>query len=286
MKTIWAIILITIFLFFTLYSGAKADGTLFQEKLEFQGVRNSYLGQGNKDISDQLRLIRDALEQIADNKDMPWEAIVALLLGLAGIFGVHEIIKNWRLKPDIKVSIKLEPPDSLKIAMTNTATGQFLYDTYYFRFKVENTGNLKMEDVEVLALELHKKGNNGRFSKVRNFLPMNLVWANVHEVTMPKIQPGLFKHCDFGHIVQNVNSSPFGLAGRSSVIFILETQVTPNTGFNYLLPGEYKIRLAFAANNLKPEYYWYQFKVEDRWDNNEQRMLSQNISIKKLSGAV
>ena len=240
-------------------------------------------------ITDQLISIKDVLERVVNRKDIPWEAMVALILGLAGIFGLHEAVKKWLFKPDIKVSIRLEPPDCLKIAMNNTRTGQFLYDTYYLRFKIENTGNQKMEDVELVALELHKKGANNRFSKVRSFMPMNLVWANVHEVTMPKIQPGLFKHCDFGHIIQNPNRyvslNAFGLSGRSNVIFILETQATPNTGSNYLLPGKYKIKFAFAANNLKPRYYWYKFEIKDRWDSNEQRMLSRNVAIEKLNKA-
>lgn len=295
MKKIRAGVLFSIFIFLLFVSagllraGGSQDQVVYDPKqMDFPvDTQNLSVITDNRGIESQLDSIRGVLERMTDKRDLPWEALVALLLGLAGIFGLHEVVKNWRIKPNIKVGMKLEPPDCLKIAMTNTATGQFLYDTYYLRFRVENTGNEKMEDTEVVALELYKRGTNGRFSKVKTFLPMNLVWANVGEVTMPKIQPGLFKHCDLGHIIQNpnphVNLNAFGLAGRSNVIFILETQVTPNTGSNYLLPGRYKIKLAFAANNFSPRYYWYIFEIKDQWDSNEQRMFSRNIVVEKAA---
>lgn len=221
-----------------------------------------------------------------------WTALIALLLGVAGIFNLADFIKEKRSKkPKLAVSIKLDSPDCLKIAVTNILTGQQLYDTYYLRFKVENTGDYRMEDVEVVALDLYKKRNNNRYSKAKWFLPMNLKWANVGEVTMPKIQPYLHKHCDFGHIIQNPNPfadennrlQSFGLNGRSNVVLVLDTSATPNTGSNYILPGEYKIKLAFAANNFKPIIYWYKFKLEDQWDTNEQQMLANNIKVEKTT---
>lgn len=84
---------------------------------------------------------------------------------------------------------------------------------------------------------------------------------------------------------ENINLQSFGLLNQSNVILILDTSVTPNTGSNYILPGEYKIKLAFAANNLKPIEYWYKFKIEDRWDNNEQQVLSNNIKVERSTKA-
>lgn len=287
MIRIRAVLLSSAALFLILVNPAFASGSYFSENIPKADLQVERTYGASEKITNQLGLIKKELERIVEKKDIPWEALVAFGIGLAGIFGLHEVVKNLLYKPKIEVGIKQEPPDCLKIAMTNTATGQFLYDTYYLRFKIENTGNQKMEDVEVVALELYKKRANNRFAKVGSFLPMNLVWANVHEVTMPKIQPGLFKHCDFGHLIQNpnpyVNLNAFGLAGRSNVIFILETQVTPNTGSNYLLPGKYKIKLAFAANNLRPKLYWYKFEIKNRWDTNEQRMLSRNVLVEKIS---
>ena len=145
-----------------------------------------------------------------------------------------------------------------------------------------------MEEVEVLANELHQKGANGRYTKVADFLPMNLNWAHNHVVTMPKIQPKLFKHCDFGHIIESTSVlgrqylTAYGLNTSTRVIMILDTFVEPNTGTHVLLPGEYKINIVFAANNLKPVSNWYKLKIVDAWSSDEQQMLSSNVLISKV----
>lgn len=285
----WVVLLLSLVLLIINAPFVRADGG----SKDFNTRDTGLLLSQSDNISDKLGAIDRSIKSLKDTWYADpnwWTAVIALLLGIAGIFNLQEFIKTKQSKkPKLIVDIKLEPPYCLKIAVTNTLTAQHLYDTYYLRFKVENAGDYRMEDVEVVALELYKKGGNNRFSQIRGFLPMNLKWANVGEITMPKIQPHLYKHCDLGHIIQNpspyngenLNLQSFGLLNQSSVIFILDTSVTPNTGSNYILPGEYKIKLAFAANNLKPIDYWYKFKIEDRWDNNEHQMLSNNIKVER-----
>lgn len=219
-------------------------------------------------------------------KDPQWWAIaVALLLGVVGIF--QDRIRSLFKKPKINVNIKLEPPDCHKIALRDNNTGQFICDTYYFRFKITNIGNYSLEDIEVLTAELYKK-NQGRYHKVNNFLPINLNWAHNHVVTMPKIQPKLFKHCDFGHILEtNTNLGRkivqyYGFNTNAKVMMQLDTFIEPNTGSHILLPGEYKIKVIFSANNLSPYEVWYELILKDKWDINENIMLRNNISIKKI----
>lgn len=239
-------------------------------------------------INNYLSSISKSLETISQKGDLAqWVSIsIALVLGLAGIFKVQDVIYNRLHRAVIKVSIKLEPPDSLKIAMRNSQTGQFAYDVYYLRLRIENTGNSIMEEVEVLASELYKRGNNNRFTKVNSFLPMNLKWANFGELTMPKIQSNLNKHCDLGHVVQSVNVplALYGIATTSTIVFVLDTQVTPNTGSNILLPGEYKIKIVTAANNVSPKVSWFKLYIRNAWSNNEQFMFANNISIEKIKG--
>jgi hypothetical protein len=138
-----------------------------------------------------------------------------------------------------------------------------------------------LEEIEVMAKELHQKCINGRYTKVLNFLSINLKWAHNNVVTMPKIQPKLFKHCDFGHIVETSSSlgnqylTAYGLNTNANVIMILDTFIEPNTGSHVLLPGEYRINIVFAAN-------WYKLKIVDAWSSNEQLMLSTNVFISKI----
>lgn len=216
-------------------------------------------------------------------KDPQWLTIfVALFLGLMGIF--QDNIRRLFQKPKLIPQIYLSPPDCHKIALTNSSTGQRICDTYYFRFRIINDGNSAMEDVEILTTELYKKQLNGRYTKINSFLPINLVWAHNHLVTMPKIQPKLFKHCDFGHILetQYVNLNQFGINNSASIVFVLDTYVQPNTGSHLIFPGEYKIKLIFSANNVKPKETWYKLRLIDAWDNNENHMLRNNISISKI----
>lgn len=228
--------------------------------------------------------MEESIQDIARKKDHTLtSAIVAVLLGLAGIFKVDEIIKKRRFKPVLTVQMKPEPPDCLKIPMADS-TGK-RWDVYYYRFRVINNGNLQMEEVEVVAEELHKKDGQGQYAKINNFLPMNIVWEQTHLVTRPKIQPKLFKHCDFGHIrkTQDIDLTPFGISSNSNVVLILSTEVTPFNGSNILLPGTYKIKLIFAATNLEPAVKWYELTFLDMWDNNEQQMLNRALVVQETT---
>lgn len=209
-----------------------------------------------------------------------WAIIVALLLGVIGIF--QDWIRSWFKKPKLKISISLSPPDCHKVSMTNSSTGQFICDCYYFRFKVENEGNYYAEDVEVMATELHKKEPNGQYKKVEGFLPLNLVWAHYGYITIPKIQPNLFKHCDFGHILKSnfANLNYYNINSTSNIVFQLDTAVAPNTGSHILLPGDYNIKIIIAANNVKPHPTIYNLVISDMWTDNERDMLEKYISIK------
>jgi len=236
------------------------------------------------------QFLQEALNQlkaIAEGVNNPWAVLVsllgvsvALLLGVVGIF--QDRIRSLFRKPKLNVSIKLESPDCHKIPMRNLKTGEE-YDSYYFRFRIENAGNHQMEDVEAMITEVYKKVSNS-YEKVKSFLPLNLVWAHYRYITMPKIQPHLFKHLDFGHITKSdaANLSFFGIRENPNIVFQLDIAVIPNTGSHILLPGDYKIKIIFAANNLKPQEKVYNLVIKDNWNDDEERMLEENVSIKEI----
>ncbi|MFA5754234.1 MAG: hypothetical protein WC905_02700 [Patescibacteria group bacterium] len=236
-----------------------------------------------------LNQVLQQLKNIAEGINNPITAwislfgvLVALLLGVLGIF--QDWIRSLFKKPKLNVSIQLDPPDCHKIAMRNSQTGQFVCDSYYFRFRVENTGNYQMEEVEAMAVELYKR-INGQYEKVRSFLPLNLVWAHSlgRQITKPKIQPKLFKYLDFGHIVQTqfANLNIFGLNSTNNIALILDVEVPPNTGSHIVFPGDYKIKIKFAANNFKPVEKIYNLVIPDSWNDDEQQMLN-SISIQEI----
>lgn len=212
-----------------------------------------------------------------------WAIIVALLLGISGIF--QDRIKRFFFKPKLNIYIKPYPPDSHKIQMRNPQTGQFICDSYYFRFRVENTGNEQLNDAEAIIAEVYKKEANGECKKLENFSPLNLVWLYSHNIVMPKIQPKLFKHLDFGHILKSefANLNFFGLTENSKIVFLFDLAWKSDDGSHILFPGEYKITIKFAANNLSPITKNYHLVVADKWDDNEQKMMRENISIKEIN---
>ncbi|NCO98392.1 hypothetical protein GW864_04485 [bacterium] len=286
------VLLSSALLFLVLINPVLADGSSLgglqipNLKDSLQSGETANITKDNGAISNQLDSIKQELERIVNKKDVPWKAMVALLLGLAGIFKLQEYVdRKWLRKPVWDIDLKLAPPDSHKIALRNQSSGQRICDTYYFRFRVTNAGNYQMEDIEVMVEELYKKGRGSSYTKVRNFLPLNLVWAHNHLVTMSKIQPKLFKHCDFAHIVETnyLNLGQFGITTTVSVAMLLDTYVQPNTGSHIILPGKYKIKIAFAANNLPPKIIWFKLEFRDIWDNNEQQMLTRNVVIEKVA---
>lgn len=207
-----------------------------------------------------------------------WAVFVALLLGVVGIF--QDSIKRKIWKPKLNVEFRLNPPDSHKIPMVNQSRE---YMTYYLRARVENTGNYQLEDVEAMAIELTKKEPDGQFKNIDNFLPLNLVWAHSHEITKPKIQPKMFKFLDFGHIshVKDENTKPLVHCVTSNILLALDVEVLPNNGSHLILPGEYRIKLVFAANNLGPVYKIYSLIIIDKWTEDQKEMLENNIIIKE-----
>ncbi len=225
------------------------------------------------------------IEQISWINDPQWWAFfAALLLGLAGIF--QDKIKSIFWKPKLNVDFRLSPPDSHKIPMRAIASQRILYNTYYIRARVMNFGNYQLEDVEAMVTDLTKKEPNGQYQKVINFLPLNLVWAHSlgQEITKPKIQPKMFKFLDFGHILQTTDERPdikFGINSANKIVLALDVEVPPNTGSHLIFPGEYKIKVIFAANNLSPVEKIYSLVIADKWTENQDEMLEKNIFIKE-----
>ena len=207
--------------------------------------------------------------------------MVALLLGIAGIF--QDWIRSLFKKPKLNISIKVAPPDCHKTSFYRSDVDKKVSDTYYFRFRVENDGNYFAEDTEAMVAEVYKKSFD-EYKKIDSFLPLNLVWSHYRQMTMPKIQPKLFKHLDFGYILK---SNPeylagFGIQNTTKIFFELDVAVRPNTGSHILLPGDYKVKIIFAGNNLEPLEKIYHLVIKDNWVDDEETMLQNNITIEEL----
>lgn len=237
--------------------------------------------------SQELQEILNQLRSIAEGINNPWVVWVPLLGVIAALFlgaGGGNWIKSWFRKPKLNISIKVAPPDCHKTSFYRSDVDRKVCDTYYFRFRVENSGNFYAENVEAMVTEVYKKKYD-QYERMTSFLPLNLVWSHYRQMTMPKIQPKLFKHLDFGYILKPELGylERFSITERPSVIFELDIAVRPNTGSHILLPGDYKVKIIFAGNNVNPIEKIYKVVIKDAWDDNEERMLQNNVLIEEIN---
>ena len=237
--------------------------------------------------SQEILEIISQLKLIVEGINNPWVVWVPLLSVLAALFlgaSGGDWMKSWFRKPKLSISIKVAPPDCHKTSFYRSDVDRKVCDTYYFRFRIENAGNFFAENIEVMVTEVYKKKYD-QYEKETSFLPLNLVWSHYRQMTMPKIQPKLFKHLDFGYMLKSENEhlDRFNITERPKVIFELDVAVRPNTGSHILLPGDYKIKIIFAGNNVSPIEKTYKVVVKDAWDDNEERMLQNNILIEETN---
>jgi len=129
-----------------------------------------------------------------------WVLAFLTLLAVVVALLKEEIVRIWR-RPKLEGTIKLKPPDCHKSYWTTQQPPiRRLADCYFLRLWVHNHGNVRAEKVQVFADKLLKQKADGTFTPVKEFLPMNLVWAYTHEIFVHAINPQMGKHCDLGHI--------------------------------------------------------------------------------------
>lgn len=199
--------------------------------------------------------------------------IVTLVIGLLSIF--QEKVKRCFFQPELDFKFKLNSPHSRK---TFLSTRMNHVDTYYYRFVIKNSGNAEMNNVEVMVEEVLKKDMT-KYKRVDRFSALNLCWSHPYpgekpEITKNKIQPKLFKYCDFGHVIKYddfkkiYNYTPHKLIPsipESEILFLLDTEVNPNTGGFIIEPGEYKFKILISANNLKVKSIAIEIRISDDW---------------------
>jgi len=219
-----------------------------------------------------------------------WAGAVATFLAVLVALFKEEIQALWR-RPSLAASIRLSTPDCHKTEMTvtNTLTGQVLdsWPCYYFRVWVENSGNLRAEQVQMFLSRLLRKHADGSFKEEKQFLPMNLRWANSHEIFAEGISPKMGKHCDLGHIVHPSKATQAGNTlpnvPADKVIMSLDLEVKPNTKSHLLAPGTYRLELRLAAANSTPVVLILELTLTGGWYDDESRMFADGIGISHVS---
>lgn len=219
-------------------------------------------------------------------------------ISLAIVAAFQDRIRARLMRPEFKASITVEPPDSHKTILRiinkyEPATGappsfRVVHEAecYYFKLRVENSGNQRAEKVEVFAAGLSSRDADDVFRPVHDFMPLNLRWSNVHTTYLDAISPEMWKFCDLGHIINPDKREPFeaennpelGLPPEKTFLS-LDLEVKPNNLLHLIAPGVYRIDLMIGAANSKPIRKTFEINHTGDWFDDETKMLKEGIGI-------
>jgi hypothetical protein len=213
-------------------------------------------------------------------------AAVVLALFLA-IF--HEHLRTLFWHPTLELLVENRPPDSHLTTMASSEAG-IQAACYYFRVRVQNNGNAIAKTVEVFVEQVWQKRADGIFQKWEDFLPLNLLWSHYRQPYFPSIPPGVYKHCDFGHIVDPSLRHKFlgedhprlGRLGiqQSQTVMCLDLAVLPNTGTHLIPPGPpYRLVVVAAAANARLVRRTIEVNLTGQWFTDESQMLRDGIGL-------
>jgi hypothetical protein len=149
---------------------------------------------------------------------------------------------------------------------------------YFIRLRVENTGKVRADKVEVFlsdALVLQ----NTAYQQLPNFTPMNLRWSHSDyhrpDIYADGISPKMGRLCDFGAI-----SDPDHPELRQETTTRLALwQEALSDRREWLRPGRYRFKLQVAGSNCEPKAYWIDLHLTGRWDNDPGKMMLHGITL-------
>jgi hypothetical protein len=112
---------------------------------------------------------------------------------------------------------------------------------------------------------------------------MNLRWANIGTIYFPSIASEMGKHCDVGHIVDptrrhllHEDAPKLALTSQQASL-AFDLMVAPNHRGHIIGPGEYRLDILVAAENVRPFKRTIAISLRGTWDADETRMLRDGV---------
>ena len=204
-------------------------------------------------------------------------AIGTVVLAFVAVF--QEWLRRLVIHPTLKLSARVIRPDCHK---TKWNTG---YDVYYFRLRLENTGNDAARDVQVYLASVERQRRDKKYEPVEPFEPMNLIWALTRVPTLPTLLPGLPpRFCDLAHITvpggkRGMNEHLPGVSDDNTVL-ALDLEVVTQRKAHLLEAGIYKFGLKLAASNHPVRDYTLEVDFKGVWFDDEDKMLSDGFGMR------
>lgn len=226
---------------------------------------------------------------------MPWPCIIenaelgslAEWLGAVGTVGAVIVAlftplfarrREWRRRPILDVTLRLNPPDCHKTIMeARNSSGQVIHhDCYYYRLWVENEGSTTAENVQVFVSSI-KQLKDGEYKGLNSFLPMSLKWSyRGGKVFSEGISSKMGQHCDLFHMIRTFGKPIFAN---------LDVEIPPLNRSHQLAPGNYQIYFKIAGSNCDPIEKVLTFCFNGKWYASEDEMFKEGVAILAFTNA-
>jgi hypothetical protein len=208
--------------------------------------------------------------------------ILALILALWG-----EKIGRWRIRPKLSLEAHVGRPESVSVrrqgayTLTTGYTGSFdAGAAYFFRLAIRNRGNTEARDVQVF-LESVERIVNGKPERIPECTPMNLVWSNRRNATLPTLLPEMPPvYCDLVHVDEPKPRSTS--EEQPDAQLVLDVEFPSNTGGHALAAGTYQFGIILAAANHKPHRYKLEVIFSGTWYTEEGKMFDVGFKMRAV----
>ncbi len=126
--------------------------------------------------------------------------LAAVAVTSATIAAFQSRIARLLVRPRLNLEVNPERPDFHHTLVSNPSAPGAPADAYYFNLRVRNTGNSRVEQVEVFVADVLMQEVDGSFRRLTSFLPKNLLWSWTEKPFLDALSPGMYAFCTLGHI--------------------------------------------------------------------------------------
>ncbi len=238
------------------------------------------------------------ISQVSGSSSLDWGVIGSLLVAgftflLAVVAVFQQQIHRWLRRPVLRITTTNSPPDSHRTKLTIRKGNQpSSYACYYSLLRVENTGRMRADQVEVFVSQIHREDERGQWVPLRSFLPQRLLWSFERTPYLASLAPGTFAHCTLGHVLnpsarsevadEDPNQLEFWgthVVMEDETVLSLDVQFRSNNLSYLLVPGKYKLTVLLASSQTKAITNAVVVHLSGSWFEEEDRMFREGVTI-------
>jgi len=236
--------------------------------------------------------------RVTGGSSLDWGVIGSLLVAgftllLAVVAVFQQQIHRWLRRPVLRITTTNLPPDSHKTKLTIRKGNQpSSYACYYSLLRVENSGRMRADQVEVFVSQIHKEDECGQWAPLQSFLPQRLLWSFERTPYLASLAPGTFAHCTLGHVLhpsarseiagEDPNQLEFWgthVVTEDETVLSLDVQFRSNNLSYLLVPGKYKLTVLLASSQTKALAAYVVVDLSGSWFDEEGEMFEEGVTI-------